>query len=426
MKRNGWLIFVGIAALVAVVIYLLSPAKEKYNWTLSYKRSSDQPYGLQLLYNLLKQDYPGNRFTEISKPLRENLEALKDKHDALYFIAGGSLFLDSSAQSAVMNFVHDGNDAFIAADYIPYNIYNDLLHGKITDSSTTEEEENANYYQPLQIEDSTVTLSMFRNDLDAKDTFKVDYIFDWKFRLGNWNYFFEKGHEQKLDSIAALGVVNNNNVNFIRVKYGKGYFYLHSNPIVFTNFNLNHEEGFKYLQKVFAHFHPQTIIWDENSKLPYYDYRNKPYASESPLKFILGNRSLRWAWYILLVTVLLFMLFRAKRLQKTIPIIEPNLNTSLEFVQTVSRLYFLQNDHLALAKQKMKLFQLFIRNRYKLTLKTNSDEELKKLSLKSEVKPEQIKHIFTTYRILSLRTSIDANELIEFHKSIDHFYRTCK
>ena len=217
MKRNGWLIFVGIAILVALVIYLLTPTKEKYDWNLSYERSSDQPYGLQLLYNLLKQDYTGNRFTEISKPLRENLNALKDKHDALYFIAGGSLYLDSASQKAVMDFVSDGNDAFIAADYIPYNIYYDLLHGKITNSSAAEEEENANYYRPLQFEDSTVTLSMLRQDLNANDTFKVDYIFDWKFHLGNWNYFFEKGREQNLDSIAALGVVNNTNVNFIRV-----------------------------------------------------------------------------------------------------------------------------------------------------------------------------------------------------------------
>lgn len=424
MKKNGWLIFIGIALLVAVVIYLLTPTKEKYDWSLSYQRTSNQPYGLQLLFKLLKQEYPGNRFVEIQKPLRENLELLKDKHDALYFIAGGWLYLDSAAQYAVMNFVSEGNDAFIAADYIPYNIYYDLLYGKINDSIDIEQDHD--YYQPQSFEDSTVVLSLLHPDFNNDSSVRVNFLYNWKYSVRNWDYFFEQGHEQNLDSIAALGVVDRYHVNFIRVKYGKGYFYLHSNPVVFTNFNINHQQGFDYLQRVFSNFHPQTIIWDEASKLPYYDSRTKPYAGESPLKFILGNRSLRWAWYLLLISALLFILFRAKRVQKTIPVIEPNLNTSLEFVQTVSRLYFLQNDHLALAKQKMKLFQLFIRNRYKLTMKNNSEEEMKKLSLKSEVKFADIKHIFTTYRILALRTGIDANELIEFHKIVDQFYRTCK
>ena len=124
--------------------------------------------------------------------------------------------------------------------------------------------------------------------------------------------------------------------------------------------------------------------------------------------------------------MLLFILFRAKRVQKTIPVIEPNLNTSLEFVQTVSRLYFLQNDHLALAKQKMKLFSLFIRNKYKITLKNNSEEELNRLAVKSEINFKEVKHIFTSYKLISSRTHITADELIEFHKSIDHFYHTCK
>ena len=423
MKKYGWLIFVGIALLLFVIIYLLTPAQEKYDWSASYERTSNQPYGFQLLYNLLKTEYAGSRFVEINKPLRENLEVLKNQHDALYFIAGGWLYLDSSAQNAVMDFVSDGNTAFISAAYVPYNIYYDLLNGKISDST---DEEYSNYYQPYQFSDSIVSFSLLHVAFQNDSCFKVNYIFNWKFVNGEWNYFFEKGREESLDSVAALGAINTDYVNFIRVKYGNGYFYLHSNPIAFTNFNLNHEQGFKYLQNVFSNFHPATIIWDEASKLPYQDDRSKQYAGESPLKFILGNRSLRWAWYVLLFAMLLFILFRAKRVQKTIPVIEPNLNTSLEFVQTVSRLYFLQNDHLALAKQKMKLFSLFIRNKYKITLKNNSEEELNRLAVKSEINFKEVKHIFTSYKLISSRTHITADELIEFHKSIDHFYHTCK
>ena len=85
------------------------------------------------------------------------------------------------------------------------------------------------------------------------------------------------------------------------------------------------------------------------------------------------------------------------------------------------------NKHIScLIKQKMKLFLLFIRNRYKIILKSYADDDFKKLSVKSEIDIQLVKHIFTTYKILSARTYISADELIEFHNSIDRFYKTCK
>jgi hypothetical protein len=41
-------------------------------------------------------------------------------------------------------------------------------------------------------------------------------------------------------------------------------------------------------------------------------------------------RSLRWAWYLTLLGVIIYAIFHAKRRQNVIPIIEPKQNNSLK------------------------------------------------------------------------------------------------
>jgi hypothetical protein len=52
--------------------------------------------------------------------------------------------------------------------------------------------------------------------------------------------------------------------------------------------------------------------------------------SMSPMRFILNNPPLRYAWYLLLLGLLIFVLFNAKRKQRIVPVIEPLKNTSLD------------------------------------------------------------------------------------------------
>ncbi|HAP00560.1 MAG TPA: hypothetical protein DCQ93_01425 [Bacteroidetes bacterium] len=424
MNRNGLILLAIVLLLVGVFFWVLSHGGEKqYDWDLTYDNTSNQPYGTQLLFNILKSEYPGN-FTEVRKPLRENPALLENKDNALYFLVGGSVYLDSASQENILKFVAEGNTACFITQNLPYEIFRKFFEGKFKLDSLNQYE----YYdQSYVFQDSIARLSLLHPNLNTENyLLDISMIYNWEKVPANWNYFFSRTENIRFDSVVQLGAANSDYINFIRIHHGKGFIYLHSTPLAFTNFFLREKSGFDYLKKMFEHFHPNYVIWDEASKLYYYDDKSKPYAGQSPLKFILDNRSLRWAWYLLLVMALLFILFKAKRLQKIIPVHEPNLNTSLEFVQTVGRLYFLQNDHLALARQKMKLFLLFVRNKYKISLKNFDEPELKKLSIKSQITFDQLKRIFTSYKIVQKQTSISAQELIEFHKIIDHFYKNCK
>ena len=78
--------------------------------------------------------------------------------------------------------------------------------------------------------------------------------------------------------------------------------------------------------------------------------------SISPLRFILRNPPLRYAWYIFLVGFLVFIIFHAKRKQRIIPIIKPLENTSVEFVRSIGNLYLNEGDAKDMMQKKVTYF----------------------------------------------------------------------
>ena len=158
---------------------------------------------------------------------------------------------------------------------------------------------------------------------------------------------------------------------------------------------------------------------------------NRMYQSErrqianSPLQYILQEPSLAWAWYILLAIGLLFLLFRTKRQQRIIPVLEPNRNTSMEFLNIISNLYFQQRDHKKLAQEDMRLFLHFIRDRYKIPTRNLDDTFITQLTQQSQVEQDIIKKILLLNTNINSASHITENTLISFHQHIEAFYNNC-
>ena len=123
---------------------------------------------------------------------------------------------------------------------------------------------------------------------------------------------------------------------------------------------------------------------------------------------------------------ILYILFRAKRQQRIIPVLQGNTNSSLEFIKTVGRLYFLQNDHKKLAQRKMQLFLSYVREHF-LIPTHNIDQAMKeRLATKAEVPLETIEEIFLRYQRLDRASEISASHLVNFHQVIEKFYSISK
>ncbi|MEZ5054232.1 MAG: hypothetical protein R2807_05620 [Chitinophagales bacterium] len=136
--------------------------------------------------------------------------------------------------------------------------------------------------------------------------------------------------------------------------------------ISFTNYFMRNKNGLEYVEKVLSYLPNSATIWDNKSHILDYKDTYKPPKGkssfgESPLYFILQNKALRWAWYLLIIGILIYAIFHAKRRQRIIPIIEPKQNNSLKYVETIGQLYLHENEHIEIATEMRNLFLNFIR-----------------------------------------------------------------
>ncbi|MEL6944981.1 MAG: hypothetical protein AAFO82_20180, partial [Bacteroidota bacterium] len=284
------------------------------------------------------------------------------------------------------------------------------------------------YYAQL---DSTVAVNFTHPKLVEDTAFVFRHLLrKSKVYDRSWYYINEDAFCEIGDSLpTVLGIYTDTLVNFARVDYGDGAFYLHTMPSLFTNIHLLEESGKTYAARTLSHLEEAPILWDVKSKIPERGinspdlFGNRRLSEDNPLKYILSQPPLAWAWYILLAMGLLYLVFRAKRRQRMIPVLERNENTSLAFVSTIGRMYFLQNNHKNLALQKMQLFLAEIRDRYKISTQNLDEEFVKKLTIKSEIDPEIINQILLMYSNIERSQGTSDNTLIEFHQLMERFWK---
>lgn len=90
-------------------------------------------------------------------------------------------------------------------------------------------------------------------------------------------------------------------------------------------------------------------------------------AELSPMRYVLSQKPLRHAWYLTLLTLALFCVFKARRRQRVIPVMNSPKNHSLEFARLIGTLYFQRGDNADLVRKKF----VFMAERLRTTLQTD-------------------------------------------------------
>lgn len=414
-----------IAAVFALLVYQLWDDGQRFNWQETYEAESRDPYGTQVMLGLLTSYFPEEPLEVIGQQLSQALP--EDKlAGGNYVFVGEGLYLDSIDVQTLLSFVGSGNRAFISSRTIPYDLMSYLYSGACVDSYWDD------YYEMY---DTSARLDFFQPGLRSDTGFVYQFYFRNEMRPYRWQFIGNEFFCEQPYSFQALGYFGDSLVNFARVPYGEGAFFLHTTPLAFTNFHLLEREHLDYAGRVFSCLQEGPIYWDDYNRVTEgvsrnrndrYWGGNRSLPSESPLRYVLQQPPLAWAWYLLLVAALLYLVFRARRRQRVIPVKEPNTNTSLEFVSTIGRLYFLQNNHRQLARQQMRLLKGFIRERYQLHTQELDDDFAQRLAAKSEVPRPVIDKILLLDRNIGRSNSLTEHTLIEFHQTIEQFYQTCK
>jgi hypothetical protein len=416
MKGNRLIIglFV-VLGLVLVLYFTTTQGKKgiKYQWTETYAAKSDQPYGTLFIQKLLEKYRPGQKFIVRQKGiLSEALDTASLKTKTDYVFIGQQIYLTAEDRNALLRFIDAGNDAFISTVVLPFELLDEtgIVNCESNVFLSTNERNEAN-------------INLVQRQLSAPGGYKYKYRFGATDERYFWNTLSE---DFACDSTgySSLGFIEEEGTNFFRIDHGSGHLYIHTNPIVFTNYFLTDFNKVEYASSVFSYLKGETILWDELSRAEFVGDNNAP--NISPVSYILRQDSLRYAWWLMLAAVLLYTLFTARRRQRIIPVLLEKTNSSREFVGMVAELHFQNANHHNIGRKKMKYFYHFVKSKYGLQAHSITENYLQRLESKSKVDMQHLKSIAAVFHHLEVRADFDEDRLATLHTLLEEFYRNCK
>lgn len=434
-SNNKSRVTIGVVSLVVLLIgglfymFLANPGKNYKRWYVMLDTKAKDPYGLYIAFNLLKKHHPNHDFHYVTSNLAEKLNNAQSDTLANYIFAGNNMYQDSAGRQSLRQFVARGNNAFLFTSRIPRQL---LFSDSVSKAAYYYSQYS--YTEPLTREFYDTTTYMNLRHSDLSDTAAVRYTFIREEDSAGyyWHYFNPYFTTDTSLSYVEIGYSDGYS-NFLQVPWGNGSFYIHLEPLVLTNHFLMQPRNRAYAERVLAHMHKGDIYYDEISHTPIYDNSypefdmgRRDVFGETPLNYVLSQPSLRFAFYVIVACCLLYVLFRIKRTQRIMPVLEQNTNSSLEFLLTIGRLYFLANDHKRLATKKFKLYLSFIRNRYHISTQNIDSKLVDQIAQKSQVPREHVADIFEKYKAIDFVSEVSDALLIDFHRSIDRFHQTCK
>jgi hypothetical protein len=394
-------------ALVSIAFIVVEwNKKPPTDWRPHFDPHEKSPYGLYIFDHLLPKAFPKQIIEHTSRPMAVELHELNQQkaRNTNFVIVNHIADMNANAVNELLQYVENVNNVFISTHELSKDL-SDTLKVKV----------NSFWSAKLILTlDPKAQAKQDSNQVRFKDTttfsdkgyFFPDYLADHDIIVTNAQVRHDSTHFRRLGMSKAW-------TNLVEFKRGKGHIYIHTLPFAFTNYclldNLKAEYAFKTLsylpmQKTFVEAYQRGLNEDQ-----------------SLLRFVMRQDPLRWAYYVLLLGILLFMIFESKRRQRIIPIIKPLENTQLSFVRTVGRLYFHQGNHRNLADKKITYFLENLRTRYGIQTNEISTEFYQHLADKTGKSITEISDLFRTITNIQAKDQISETELHNLNRHIEDF-----
>jgi hypothetical protein len=246
-----------------------------------------------------------------------------------------------------------------------------------------------------------------------------------QFNQKNYTYQFTGGplltyfskDSAKASNIERWGSCgDSNHTNLIRFNMS-GSLTLCSNPLVLTNYFLRQHDNKDYLEKLLSNYRiePSHIYWYGKY------YHSGQNESDGEWSKLLRIPAIKYAFLILLLLLICYLVFESKRRQRYVPIIPPNVNTSLEFTETVGSLYYSRRNNRNLADKMLLHYLEHIRSTH--GLRTNVLDELfaERLSIKINHPFSETKAFVAYLDYIRQSRDITDTDLIHLHHQIKKY-----
>ena len=395
-------IVIGIFVLTVFGIIITEIARPKpINWRPSYTSTDKIPFGCYVLYNELPSLFSNDTIKTIDKSVYDALVEADTALTSNYIFINEFVDLDKQETHQLLDYVDRGNTVFISAtgfgweltDTLNINIASDynLMEGTAVLSLT---------HQKFKQEEFKLSRGIFNSHFTSVDSTNTTI-------LGHITYTKENYLEGQPNERVTKP-------NLIRTKFGKGAFIINTTPQAYSNYYMltgNQD----YVSHTFSYLPDEDLLyWDDYKKAG-------RVIIDSPMRFVLTQVSLKWAYYLAVIGVLLFVLFRGKREQRIIPIIEPLKNSSVEFARAVGSLYHQNKDYTDLVNKKLNYFMAYLRNRYYIDTSSLNEKTVQQLASKAGKSIKETKELIEFILGLKNKNVHSEQDSIELNKKITAF-----
>ncbi len=382
-----YLIAGGLLLIVYIIAQLNRP--KDVDWTETLSSKDKIPFGTYILNNRLKDIFPASKIVAYRHPVYSVIAEDSVKASTYIIICPG-IDITKADYEQLTKYLKQGNDVLIASEYF----------GKEFEKSLNIKTET--YYK---FGWQGVDTRFLDPHLNPAKVYRIDK------EAGNC--FFNQFDTLKAE---VIGENSYHKANFIKYNVGKGSLYLVTNPKLFSNYSLLKSDGARYAATALSFLKPTNkIVVDEY-------YTQDSGESDSPMRLFLSNAALRWAYYIAVFSLIVFVLFEMKRRQRIIPIIEPLTNSTLDFVNVVGQVYYEKRNNANIAHKKILYFLTTLRDDFQIKANKFDSDFFDILTAKFNLEPDFANDLVSYLQYISVQNNITDRELIELNKLIEQFY----
>lgn len=388
-----------LAAIVTlvVVIFIVDSLKVKpTNWQPTYSLDHKNPLDLYVFNREIQHIIPENRLERVLITPYEYIA--KQTKRVNYLLIRQHMYVEGD--SVLLDEVHKGSNLFVSAENF-VRLFTDSLG-----LNYTEADSNLSLKKLDQLK-----LKLSANSW-SKDEIKLKPVL---------NTFAFVDADAKTTTILGTQQFPSGKVypNFLRIKYGKGFVYIHNQPQVFTNVAMLQQGSAPYVARLLAYLPSNMpVVWFVNGQT----YNKSAPETKNALSIVFRYPALRAAWLLLIYGLLLYILFQSKRKQRIVPEIKPLPNTTVEFVQSIGNLYYQHGNFANIIEKKIIYFLDRIRKSYYLDTSKLDERFAERLTKKSGKEASIIKEIIAIITDFRKNRTATKNDLIRFNKILEEFW----
>ena len=396
-KKGSIYLIIGVVTLVILMLFQYSKPKE-INWFPSFVAQHKIPYGTYVLNDLMENKYKDN-LIQITQPPFEALQSA-DSLRGTYFFVNNDVLFGKAELNSLLDWTSKGNTLFIASGSFDEQLQ-DTLNFETSALYADFGETPKQVHQLLNPNLKSNATYTFSKDDYAIYFSKIDTLNTTL--IGQVDYPVEDGSDTQ------------KHFNVIQQNFGKGTILLSAFPNAFTNYFILKDNNRDYTAGLLSYIDGDRPIYMDNH------HKSGKSFYTSPMYIFLNNKELKWAYYIVLIGALVYVIFEGKRKQRAIPVIVPLKNQTLAFTRTIADMYFEKGEQKSITEHKIAYFLEYIRSHFYMDTIKQDDVFYRNLAARSNHSYEEVKDLFLYMEKLKKGSVITNADLIKLNTEIEKF-----